>query len=156
MRSGANEERFPSRKHPRLKAYDYSTPNYYFVTICTWQKLCLFGSPEKLNFRGEIARSGLLGIEKHFPNVRVDKYVIMPNHIHVILDLHTKGASLPDILGQYKAFVTKEIHREEPGRKIWQTSFHEHIIRSQQAYETIWLYIDSNPQNWEKDCFFAK
>ena len=156
MNNSTDSERFPSSKHPRLKEYDYTTPNFYFVTICTWSKLCLFGTPGNLNFRGKIAQQGLLEIEKHFPNARVDKYVVMPNHIHLILDLHTKGTSLVDIIGQYKAFVTKEIRREEPGRKIWQTSFHDHIIRSQTAYETIWLYIDSNPQNWEKDCFFKE
>ena len=103
-----------------------------------------------------MAEEGILKIEQHFPNVRVDKYAVMPDHIHLILDLHTKGAALPDIIGQYKSFVTKEIRKSEPTVKVWQTSFHDHVIRNQKAYETIWLYIESNPQNWEKDCFFVR
>ena len=150
----SNDERFPSRKHPRLKKYDYSEPNYYFITICTWQKLCLFGAAGSLNLYGKIAEQGILQIEAHFPNIRVDKYVIMPNHVHLILDLQRKGVSISQVIGQYKAFVTKEIRKIKPEKKVWQASFHDHIIRNQKSYETIWLYIDSNSRNWEKDCFF--
>ena len=109
-----------------------------------------------MNFRGKIAEHSISAIEHHFPNVRVDKFVVMPNHIHLILDLYAQGTSLTNIIGQFKAFVSKEIHKTEPDRTVWQTSFHDHIIRNQKAYEKIWLYIDSNPQNWEKDCFFEK
>ena len=113
-----SNERFPSRKHPRLKNYDYSTPNYYFVTICTWQKTCLLGSPSELNFYGKIAEEGITQIEHHFPNARVDKYVVMPNHVHLILELHGKGSPLSDIIGQYKAFVTKEIRKTSHAVKV--------------------------------------
>ena len=150
----SNNERFPSRKHPRLKEYDYSTPNYYFITICTWKKQCLFGAAGSLNARGKIAEHGILQIEKHFPNVRVDHYVVMPNHVHLILDVQRRGKPLPQVIGQYKSFVTKEIRKTEIIQAVWQTSFHDHVIRNQESYEKIWLYIESNPQNWEKDCFF--
>ena len=149
-----HEERFPSRKHPRLKNYDYSTPNYYFVTICTWNKACLFGSPDKLNYRGCVAKAGIGELEAHFPNAKVDKYVIMPNHVHMILILKDNTIPLPAIIGQYKSFVTRTIRKNEPDYTVWQASFHDHIIRNQQAYEKIWLYIESNPQNWSADCFY--
>ena len=82
--------------------------------------------------------------------------MVMPNHIHLILELQTKGASLSDIIGQYKAFVTKEARKTKPSLKLWQTSFHDHVIRNQKSYETIWLYIEANPYNWEEDCFFEE
>ena len=148
------DDRFPYRKHPRLKNFDYSAPNYYFITICTWNKVCLFGSPDNLNSRGKIAETGILQIEAHFQNTVVDKFVVMPNHIHMILALHGENASIPLIVGQYKSFVTRKIREMGPSCKVWQTSFHDHVIRNQQAYEKIWLYIDSNPQNWNKDCFY--
>ena len=149
-----NDERFPSRKHPRLKSYDYSTPNYYFVTICTWNKTCLFGHPQRLNACGRAAKDGILQIEAHFQNVKVDKYVVMPNHVHMILVLEGGSVSLSTIIGQYKSFVTRKIREAEPACSVWQTSFHDHVIRNQQAYEKIWLYIESNPQNWEADRFY--
>ena len=148
-----DDDRFPSRKHPRLKQYDYSTPNYYFVTICTHDKQCLFGAPGKLNRCGKIAEAGILGIERHFANVKVDKYVVMPNHVHMILILLPGSASVPVIVGQYKSFVTKQIHDIVPDKEVWQTSFHDHVIRSQAKYEKIWLYIEANPDNWKRDCF---
>ena len=149
-----NDERFPNRKHPRLKYFDYATPNYYFVTICTGNKSCLFGSPGKLNKRGRVAEEGILEIETHFPNAKVDKYVVMPNHVHLILTLNGEGSSLSTVIGQYKSFVTRKICEYEPDCRVWQTSFHDHIIRNQQAYEKIWLYIEANPLNWDKDCFY--
>ena len=137
----SNDERFPSRKHPRLKEYDYSTPNYYFITICTWKKQCLFGAAGSLNARGKIAEHGILQIEKHFPNVRVDHYVVMPNHVHAIIILQDDQANLTTVVGQYKSYVTRQIHKMEPDIQVWQTSFHDHGIRTQAGYEKIWNYI---------------
>ena len=147
--------RFPSRKSPRMKHYDYSKPNYYFVTICTHNKRCIFGNPGQLNHRGRLAEQGIPEIEKHFASVSVDKYVVMPNHIHMILILESGSAALPIILGQYKSYVTKQIHSEEPEQMVWQVSFHDHVIRNQRSYENIWRYIEANPANWEKFCFFT-
>ena len=141
------------RKSPRLKEYDYSSPGYYFVTICTQDKVCLFGNPGQLNSAGVIAEKGILEIEKHFKNVKVDKYVVMPNHVHMILALEKGSAPVPEIIGQYKSVVTREIHKRQWKGAVWQASFHDHIIRNQTAYEKIWLYIDANPVNWQKDCF---
>jgi len=155
MQADSDTDRFPSRKHPRLKHFDYSSPNYYFITICTWNKLCIFGNPHRLSPWGIIAESVLLEIEKHFSGVKIEKYVIMPNHIHMILVLEDANPGLPQIIGQYKSSVTRKIHETAPQQIIWQTSFHDHVIRTQKDYERIWLYIASNPQNWNKDCFFV-
>ena len=154
MQPVSDEDRFHSRKHPRLKNYDYSSPNYYFITICTFDKSCIFGKPNQLNQRGITAEAVLLEIERHFSNVRVDKYVIMPNHVHMILVLEGPNTGILQIVGQYKSSVTRKVRETDPEQKVWQTSFHDHVIRNQKDYERIWLYIDSNPQNWSKDCFF--
>lgn len=77
------------RKSPRLKEYDYSIPNYYFVTICVEGKSDLFGKvigeTVELNKRGIIVKECLLEIKEHFINVDIDEYIIMPNHFHVII-----------------------------------------------------------------------
>ena len=154
MQPDCDKDRFPSRKHPRLKNFDYSSPNYYFITICTWNKACIFGKPNEPSPWGTAAEAVLLEIQQHFSNVKVDKYVVMPNHVHMILALEGDNAGISQIIGQYKSSVTRRIRQTAPQQNIWQTSFHDHVIRNQKDYERIWLYIDANPQNWSKDCFF--
>ncbi|MDQ9816352.1 hypothetical protein RFZ01_18460, partial [Acinetobacter pittii] len=63
-------------------------------------------------------------------------------------------ASLSNVVGQYKSFVSRKIHGSCPELRVWQTSFHDHVVRNQQDYQRIWAYIDGNPSNWEKDCFY--
>ena len=149
-------DRFPVRKNPRLQNYDYSTPNYYFITICTHEKRCIFGKPDSLNPFGIIAEEAFAEIETHFPGVRVDKFVVMPNHVHGIVVLQTCDTALSTILGLYKSSVSKKIHKTRPSIVAWQTSFHDHVIRNQRDYERIWLYIDTNPIRWENDCFYLQ
>ena len=142
----------PDRKHNRIPQYDYSRPNYYFVTICTHEKQCIFGSAEHLNGFGQIAAELLLSIPQHFPSASVDKYVVMPNHIHAIIVLRDiPGGSRKDlsvILGQYKASVSQKIHRSFPERTIWQRSYYDRIIRDEHEYQAAWRYIDENPVRW--------
>ena len=97
----------------------------------------------------------MLEIKQHYPNVTVDKFVVMPNHVHAILYICNKQANLSRVIGSYKSFVSKKIHKAEPDRIVWQASFHDHIIRNEKAYQQIWQYIESNPVNWEKDCFYT-
>ena len=147
--------RFPVRKNPRMKQIDYTSVNYYFITICTKDRKCIFGKPGHLDRLGQLAEQGLRSSALHFPGTRIDKYIIMPNHIHAIVVIEKKGTNLSALVGQYKSFVTREIHKFCPGMSVWQSSFHDHVIRNQKEYEKIWLYIDANPANWEKDCFFT-
>ena len=149
------DDRFPKRKNPRLKQYDYATENYYFVTICTGEKKCIFGSLNNMNIFGKFAEEGLLLIETHFPTVKVDKFIIMPNHVHAIIILSDGKVKLTTVVGSYKSYVTKKIHEISPDIQVWQTSFHDHVIRNQQAYEKIWNYIEYNPTKWEEDCFYS-
>lgn len=150
------ENRFPNRKYPRLKEYDYSKKNFYFITICTDQKKCIFGKPTELNQIGKIAEITLKNLQKHFTNIRIDKYVIMPNHVHVIIEVIADGSNLVNVIGSFKSAVTKEIHKIQPDLVVWQRSFHDHIIRNQKSYEEIWSYIDGNPLKWQDDCFYQQ
>ena len=149
-------EVLPKRKSNRIPNYDYSTENFYFVTICTHEKKCIFGSVENLSWMGKIAAENLLMIEKLHPQIRLDHYVVMPNHIHAILEFSNMGKdNLTNVIGQYKMSVTKKIRAEKPGFLVWQRSFHDHVIRNKPGYEKIWAYIENNPQKWEEDCFFV-
>ena len=152
---------YQSRKHPRLKQYDYSLPGCYFVTIHTLpdvpslslvqngntnQRACIRLLPP-----GEIARQQLLELEKRFLHMRLDKYVIMPTHIHAILTL-TEGSevSLTGVVGAYKSLTTRVLNQlfDTPGRKWFQTSFYETVLRNEKAYQECWRYIDENPDKW--------
>ena len=151
-----DEERFPKRKSPRIPGYDYATPNYYFITICTHEKNCIFWSGGKLNTFGQIAFDAAMQISAHFPGNRVDSFVVMPNHTHMILVVEPGGTDATVVIGQYKSQVSKEIHKIDPKRKIWQTSFHDHGIRNYRQYQHIREYIETNPMRWKEDCFFVE
>lgn len=147
---------FYSRKPTRIPNFDYSRNNYYFITICTHHKKCIFGSPDSLNRIGRIVERHIQNIPGFYQNVFVDQYVVMPNHIHLILVLNNgdHNPTVPLIIAQFKRGVTKEIRSIFPDKILWQRSFHDHIIRNQKEYEKIWTYIENNPLNWDKDCFY--
>ena len=107
---------------------------------------------------GEIVNREIGRLSQSF-ELSVDKYVIMPNHVHMILFLHGEGteSTLSDVLCSLKSRSTKLANKMEgqAGRKIWQRSFHDHIIRNENDYLKIWQYIDENPMKWELDCFYS-
>ena len=142
----------PERKATRIHGYDYATPNYYFITICTHEKQCLFGTVEQLNGYGQIALDHLLEIPKRYPHVAIDKFVVMPNHIHAIIVIQdvpgASAKSLSVIIAQYKSAVSKHLAACLPDRKIWQKSFYDNVIRSEKGYQAAWRYIDENPVRW--------
>lgn len=147
------------RKSPRMPGFDYSTENYYFVTVCTNEKKCLFGKPGQLNTFGNIVKRQIEEICEHFPRVQVDNFVVMPNHIHMILilgcDLNSGTLpSLETVVGSLKSGVSKQIHKLKPDITVWQRSFHDHVIKNQKAYENIWQYVTYNHQKWTEDCFY--
>ena len=144
----------PKRKPTRIPGFDYGRQNYYFVTLCTHKKACLFWKNNQLNDYGKIVESCILQIPQHYSGVTVEKYVVMPNHIHAVIAVED-GTKLTQIIGQLKIAVTKQIHKTTEGITVWQRSFHDHIVRNQQDYERIWLYIHGNPQRWSEDCFYT-
>ncbi len=147
---------YPIRKSPRIPHYDYSANNYYFITICTHEKRCIFGMPDTLTPYGLIAMDCLRDIPSHFTQVRLDQFVVMPNHIHAILVLDTGcNAKVSTIVSGYKAAVSRRIHETIPQIQVWQRSFHDHVIRNQQSYEKIWTYVRYNGQKWSDDRFYV-
>lgn len=158
---------YPIRRSPRLKTYDYSRNGYYFVTICAHEKLQYFSCIEydaenvfksnQLTEIGCVIEKHLLLLPKRFPNITIDKYVIMPNHIHAIIAVNLPvSKSLSEIIGSFKSLSARECIEKYQIYPIFQKSFHEHIIRNQRDYSNIWLYIDANPARWHKDCFNDK
>lgn len=150
--------KLPVRKKLRLENYDYSSDGFYFVTICTDRKKCIFGYPGRLNRFGKIAESELINIPDHYKGIKIDKYVVMPNHIHAIIvlgcdpDINSGNIpSLDTVVGSYKSGVSRKIHLLDPQIKVWQKSFNDHVIRNDTDYNGIWTYIDVNPMQWEKD-----
>ena len=151
----------PSRRSPRIPGYDYAQEGYYFVTVCTNEKKCIFGDGYKLSQLGMIALEDLEKLDSYYLRLRVEKCVVMPNHIHAIVVIGCDGKEgiLPDlnmVIGQYKSGVSRRIHKIAPGLTVWQRSYHDRGIRNQAEYEKIWQYIETNPQRWTEDCFYEK
>lgn len=155
----------PQRKHPRLKEYDYSLPGFYFVTIHAEQGIpamstihsdAQFGDAlVRLTALGMVVKKQLFALEWRYPHVKVDKFVIMPNHIHAIFQLcetaeSSRRPDLMDVVCAYKSLTTRECNElnQTPGRKMFQTSFYDAVLRSETAYQECWRYIDENPAKW--------
>ena len=164
------ENNLPKRKHPRLDHYDYSTPGAYFITICTHNRQCLLSrivgrglAPAEIQYTtyGQIAQEQLLLLEQRYPMLKIDQYVIMPNHIHAILLLEesTEVKNRPtimDIVCAYKSLTTRQCKKMQPIEKLFQTSFYEHVIRVREDYNEITEYIVNNPKKWELDKLYSK
>ena len=158
-----------NRKNMRLEGFNYSSPGTYFITICTRNRrkiLCdivgggAFDAPSvHLTKIGLVVQKHIERINTCYADVRVDKYVIMPNHVHLLLTIPWDGepqtantpanAIIPRTISTLKTLITKEV-----GQTIFQRSDHDHIIRNEYDYEEIWNYIDSNPRKWQEDRFY--
>lgn len=170
------------RRSIRLKGYDYSQAGLYFVTICTQNRECLFGnivgagskpaqfelSKMTLNPLGNIVQKTWLDLINHNQNIELHDFVVMPNHIHGIIEIASSDraglepaptdAKLPEIIRQFKTFSAKRINqlRETKGCPVWQRNYHEHIVRNESAYVKIAEYIQTNPQKWSDDLYFQE
>ena len=163
--------RMPKRKQNRLQEYDYNSNGAYFITICTKDKKHLFWKENinvgancvrpyeyQLSSVGITVNEEIKNINNVYGNiVRIDKYVVMPNHIHmiIVIDDYNSGRTqfaptVSRIIKQFKGSVTKKI-----GSSIWQRSFYDHIIRDENDYLRIWDYIDTNPLKWSSDEYYS-
>lgn len=155
------------RKPNRLKDHDYSQPGYYFITICTHQMRQLFWSPQPLvgaacgrpplSPWGQYAEDELVRLSGIYSNALLDKHVVMPNHVHLILRiLEPDGGrpqaapTIPRIINQFKGRVSKQA-----GKAVWQKGYYDHVIRTESAYLRIWNYIDTNPARWQEDEYYT-
>ena len=174
------KKELPKRKPTRLKNFDYSSVGAYFVTICVRDRKRILSEIVKTEFTatnettdsavgeglappeftvklkpcGRVVKEQLQLIEKRFENVTIEDFVIMPDHIHVIIYLHEKagGASpsptLDDVVCALKSLISRNCKKQYGIEKIFQRSSAEHIIRDQKDYETRRKYIYENPMKW--------
>jgi REP element-mobilizing transposase RayT len=150
---------------------DYSR-GWYFVTVCTKEKKCSLGQAVDgqimLSAAGLIAEAEMKAVATHYSNVIIDRYVVMPNQVHAIVviegdhvysPVETRLAAspvgahgrLPNIVGGYKAGVSRICHAKGLLGFAWQARFHDHILRSNVSVNSVRDYIDHNPQNWLLD-----
>ena len=155
---------YPVRKSPRLPNYDYSSTNYYFITICTHEKKCFFGNLNQLNALGKIAQQNIIDIPQHYTGVSVDCYVIMPNHIHIMLSLSVEDGrgdpspTVTSVMGWLKYNATKRINeiRGTVGSRVFQRSFYDRVVRDMDEYIALLRYIDENPKRWFFDELYSE
>jgi putative transposase len=177
---------FFSRRSIRIKDFDYRTPGYYFVTICSYEKRCHFGRARQGHI--ELSEIGIMIqflwelIPMQYRHVELDEFVIMPNHLHGILrfsDRHlasnptegmavpcpysnsrrinsTEPGSLQTVIRSFKGACTKGVRLELLADRIWQRGYHEHIIRKEASLMKIRQYIRDNPIKWHLDELFVQ
>ena len=153
----------PKRKPNRLTEYDYSIPNAYFITLCTQDRKNLFWTdaeatidcPENIPLTnlGMMVKQVIHDITRHYPAITVDHAVVMPNHIHLLLQINTNidgrpmaAPTISTVINQMKGAASKKA-----GFPIWQKGFYDHVIRNEKDYLEIWNYIEGNPGKWAED-----
>ena len=162
----------PKRKHPRLSGYDYGQDGVYFLTICTRDRAPILsesvgrGIPDapllRLTEIGRIVQNAMAYLEEHDPHIRIEKSVIMPNHIHILLTIcgmeggasgrpRPTGMRVPKFVSSLKRYTNRVC-----GRTLWQTSYHDHVIRDDNDFLNHWSYIDQNPARWAEDEYYPK
>lgn len=165
---------FPKRKTKRYQGYDYTSPGTYAITICTHKGRPIFGKivdgEMLLNPLGRIADKSCRAFDERHHRIRVDAYVIMPNHVHIlftILERHPKAqtifkerafgdsiaGSVSTYIGGYKGSVTKNAKNRFliSGLPLWQKLFWDRIVRDDIEFERQRNYIETNPQRWLRD-----
>ena len=162
----------PKRKKNRLPDFDYSTPTAYFITLCTHNRQCFLSrivgaiheSPAvQKTVCGQMVERIIRNLPQHL-GVQIDKYVIMPNHIHmlvrVVADTPLRAiresplrvrSVVSKAVGYIKMNASKEIHTRYGDMPIWQRGFYDHVVRSEKDYRDIWEYIEGNPGKWKED-----
>ena len=160
----------------RLRSWNYASPGWYFVTVCTKHKEIFFGNvidgEMDLSEAGRIVSEEWLKTAKIRSNIILDEWVVMPNHFHGILVITEqissvetprrgvstrskwKPGTLGAIINQFKSISTKRIRRVGTSAFAWQPRFFDHIIRNEDALSRICTYIQNNPQKWEIDKYY--
>lgn len=146
------------RKPNRLKNYDYSRNGAYFITICVNDRTPILSHIDvganfvRLSRIGIVVENEIQKLSTVYENVFVDNYVIMPNHIHIIIRIESDNRrpqvapTVSRIVKQFKGSITKQLQKS-----IWQKGFYDHIIRDEYDYQIKWQYIDDNPVKWMED-----
>ena len=162
-------QNYPQRKPLRLKGYDYSLPGSYFLTICTKDRRPILsrisgfdggGLPEHtLSVWGKTVDACIKEIPAHYTGVVLEKYVVMPNHIHILLTLPdiedgAPGSSRPTELIPKIVSALKRLTNRSAGIDLWQSSYMDHVIRDDADFQNHWNYIEHNPFRWAEDEYY--
>ena len=154
---------WPARRSIRLPSYDYSRTGAYFVTLCIRGRECLLG--EVVNERVELSDMGHFvkeaweGLTTQYSYVKLDDYVVMPNHLHGVIVISnetpsaTERKSLGRVIGAFKTVSAKQINsmRSISGQPIWQRNYYERIIRNDDELNRVREYVMNNPMQWHLD-----
>jgi REP element-mobilizing transposase RayT len=146
-------------KSLRIPGYVYTTPGFYFITICSYQRRCIFATVEDVfchpSDLGLLIQECWQALPQWFPTVCLDYFVIMPNHIHGIVQLTSPDEhSLATVVSSFKSAVTRRaresklIHQRE---FVWQRGYFDHIVRSEVSLMALRQYIVDNPVKWNLD-----
>jgi putative transposase len=166
------------RRSIRLPKYDYTQAGEYFITICSFDRLPIFGEIRnqclELNVFGDIVAQVWSGLPRSFPGLELDEFVVMPNHFHGVVRLQrqlpqaqewpleespkgTQPGSVGAIVQNFKSVSTRRINQARgiPGGRVWQRNYYECIIPDYLARSRIRQYILNNPRSWKQDKFHA-
>jgi REP element-mobilizing transposase RayT len=155
-------DHLPHRRSIRLSHYDYSRTGAYFVTICAHERRCLFGrivgTQVLLNPIGDVIAREWVRSSEMRPDVDLDAFVVMPNHLHGIVLLGRSEAAattrpLGHMIRGFKAATTRLVAAAGHGldHPLWQRNYYEHIIRNEESLEAVRAYIADNPARWAQD-----
>ena len=158
-----------NRKSMRLPTYNYHKNGSYFITICIQNRENRLGQiiNEKmiLNHAGLMVNQWLIYLTEHFKNITINHKIIMPNHIHFILDIeyfNQNTSTIAKMIQWFKTMTTNEyIHGVKNSiypqfnKRIWQRNYYEHIIRNENSFFQISQYIENNPRLWNSDVLYS-
>ena len=153
----------PQRKQNRLACFDYNQNGAYFITICVKDRKKILskinvgtGVPDcpKMHLlkNGSIADKYINQLNDFYDNISVDKYVIMPDHIHLLISISNGQSRTPVPTDNTNSVIAKFVStfkrfcNKEYAENIWQPRYYDHIIRNQNDYNEIWEYIENNPK----------
>jgi len=147
------------RNSLRMPGYNYDEPGIYFITIVTKPRRNLFWTEnidvknlqESLNDFGIILKETLLGATKRYKNVEILNFIIMPDHIHLLVKNESINISVSQVVRWIKSQSSLMIRKNKPNISVWQRSYYDHIVRNQRELELCNSYIDENPNNWRAD-----
>jgi len=152
------EKEWRVRKPNRLKGVEYNDNQCFFVTICTKEKVEIFGRIKDCVMEyfdtGEIVKDEINILASVYENVVLHNSIVMPNHVHLLVEIYydeTKSPTISQVIGQYKRAVTVK-----NGFSPWQKTFHEHKVRDEKAFNKISEYIENNVNRWQDDCYHPK
>ena len=155
------------RKRNRKQGFDYTQDAIYFITICTKDRLHHFGKIVQGKMiesaAGSIVADKIRWLEQQYPYFELHNFVVMPNHLHLLFRIdrekikneRIKIKSVSSLIGALKTTTSKQIHLLGNTSFMWQRSFHDHIVKTDERYRRIDQYITNNPEKWNKDKFYG-